>query len=103
MNTTHTPGPWRTSAKFEPYKPAPTVYSEKGQQIAVCRDAGCTCFTAEDVGNARLIASAPDLLSALEWLADCAADMGADAIQLRDARAAIAKAKGQQPKPQKEL
>lgn len=66
MNAQHTPGPWRTSAKFEPYQPAPTVYSEKGQQIAVCRDAGCVCFTAQDVANARLIAAAPELLDALE-------------------------------------
>lgn len=65
--TAHTATPWRTSAKFEPYQPAPTIYSGT-KQIAVCKEG--ICFTQEDVTNAQFIVTAvnchEELLSALK-------------------------------------
>ena len=49
----------------------------------------------EMLANAHLISSAPDLLEALQELADCGAEAwGADRPCVADARAAIAKATG---------
>jgi hypothetical protein len=55
-------------------------------------DAGYTKKTAE--ANARLIASAPELLATLEWAVSCQPSDDSCAGWVSDARAAIAKAKG---------
>lgn len=95
MGTKHTPGPWelkKTRARIEVATPA------RG---------GCYAFTHNDEANARLIASAPDLLAALQ---ECVTDDNATCIVTNDvaymirrlrainamARAAIAKATGVQ-------
>ena len=87
MNAKHTPGPWKVSMN----------------QIKSNYDTVAQVFThlvqGRNEANARLIASAPDLLEALE---DCVAVMdrelaGLKVIQpeLSAARAAIAKATGE--------
>lgn len=90
MNTTqHTPGPWYLDAHDER---GWFLLSESGPDIMAepfdCADA-----------DARLIAAAPDLLSALEGMLEHA-DMGEindeDTLEaVNAARAAIAKAKGE--------
>ncbi len=89
MNTTqHTPGPWYLDAHDEK---GWFLLSESGPDIMAepfdCADA-----------DARLIATAPDLLSALEGALECLrmdSDMEEDfAPEIEKARAAIAKAKG---------
>ena len=112
---THTPGPWHVvsdpqwegkhpnhSHRFICNIPAfaqvypPTDGEDDGWQV-FHDDVGRTICqmtdTIEIEANARLIASAPDLLSALERLAHPMADDD----DLDYARAIIAKAKGQQP------
>ena len=78
--TSHTP--WK--AEFGIYGWA--VLSARGEEVAFIRQS-----IVHDGANARLIASAPDLLSALERLAHPMADDE----DLDYARAIIAKAKGQ--------
>lgn len=96
MKTTHTPGPW--AVDYETSEVGPLVWSKKPEkQIA----------QAFDGPNARLLAAAPDLLAALENLADMYRDefendreiAGADFLQdFADLRPAllslIAKARG---------
>lgn len=96
MSTTkHTPGPWHI-ARFD----ATTVEirSERGLIVA---EVGNT--STEDDANARLIAAAPELLSALQRIADrnltyLSGKVMGDQISYEDvaaARAAIAKATGE--------
>lgn len=90
----HTPGPWKVSRTGEELQIS--AISTPGY-FAVIRGA---CAGAHEQGeaNARLIAAAPELLEALEelvgWLAEARLEMGGH-IGLDDARAAIAKARGQ--------
>lgn len=61
MNNLFTPGPWKIN-DLNPYE----VYSiNPSRRISDCRPNGCICHTERDRANARLIAAAPDLLSAL--------------------------------------
>ena len=99
MTTNHTPGPWSVGTKIKD-----VVFS--GDR-AICGP--CYYRTAEEnAANARLIASAPDLLAALEQLAaqdpfTCADDAPIPVRQayailnasIARARAAIARAKGE--------
>jgi hypothetical protein len=105
----HTPGPWKDD-EF-----ADVVYiNPKGDNlkyIAECKnpilDQEATQYSGDEWrANARLIASAPDLLEALESLEYClaggivhgdrATSHAADVALCReDARAALAKAKGE--------
>lgn len=59
--TTHTPGPWQETA-------APDITDSSGELIARCyrRHGLASC------ANARLIASAPDLLATLQYILDAA-------------------------------
>jgi hypothetical protein len=95
----HTPGPWKTVARNYPiadtgdYDGCWEVLTgdPKKPIVQIWGDSD------EDEANARLIAAAPDLLEALRRLLDSgdvrdAAEKGA----LAAARAAIAKAEGQQ-------
>ena len=86
METKHTPGPWCYQLG--------AIVDNEGYLIADVRSRWDDGQDGEDYhfANARLIASAPELLQALEYIAtggenwkDCA----------RVARAAIAKAKGE--------
>lgn len=84
QKTSHTPGPWEV---FESHTGHYVL--DSAEQAAVCKLEWCL----EAEANARLIASAPDLLSVLKRLcskAGACCDGGA----WREARAAIAKAEG---------
>lgn len=85
----HTIGPWHIGMK-----PGPIIYGPKGEQVCDCRG----MLPVEEIkGNARLIAAAPDLLSALEQIeAVCNGYVANEPAQHagRIARQAIAKAQG---------
>ena len=86
---THTPGPWfATPTTGNPHNP-----NSLRMDIVTTSGEWNPAFIAGDIlpEDARLIASAPDLLSALERLAHPMADDD----DLDFARAIIAKAKGQ--------
>lgn len=93
----HTPGPWKRRKNV--------VSGPFGVTVVQCMDngtwgeKGCHSITKiEAEANARLIATAPELLEALESII-ASADAGNAAILNRlldQARAAIAKAKGEQ-------
>jgi len=94
----HSPGPWT------PVNPEETTYSitHKYAWIVVGAE-GCVPTIARcalvDAGpatvraNAYLIAAAPDLLDALEWIADNCKEWEIERAAIR----AIAKAKGETP------
>jgi hypothetical protein len=90
MNNTHTPGPWQVS-------PYGNITSKSGKIASVEQMPGN--YESEKQANARLISSAPDLFSALEKLSDYVFEFeGKQNICTSvwmDARAAIAKAKGE--------
>lgn len=89
MSAKHTPGPWRITAQ--------------GKHVVSVED-GRICAAPEHMAkwnwdaNARLIAAAPELLEALELIANTDPVEAALDPQraVRVARAAIAKAEGQQ-------
>jgi hypothetical protein len=91
----HTPGPW-TTKKIDTVVYDVCRVGNDGLRTRVCR-LHASQIEPEHGGdikaNANLIASAPDLLSALERLAHPMADDE----DLDFARAIIRKAKGQQP------
>ena len=95
MSPAHTPGPW--------------TFAKGAHRIEVhTTPALAYAFSRSDEANARLIASAPELLAALAGCADALREAGKDFAQAnklavrpnlyemheRCARAAIAKAKG---------
>lgn len=87
MNAQHTPGPWR--AFQGEVDIVPFVASLHGSKESICE-----CYSQHDGShhaNARLIASAPELLEALERLVH---PMASD-DDMDHAREVIAKARGQ--------
>ena len=75
---THTPGPWRVPSK----RPG-LVGSEEFQTLTTCtvHNAGVVAHCGQAIdgsprANARLIAAAPDLLAALEWLTNLGHGVG---------------------------
>lgn len=106
MQTQHTPGPWFTDTAGRIWRRDPSTLYENGGDVA-----GDKPIAFVNVGwigegesgypineNARLIAAGPDLLEALIELADCGAEAwGEDRPCVKWARAAIAKATGEQP------
>jgi len=98
MTTKHTPGPWYVgSGTYEGrniYSVA-SVTDDEGFTyqpiVASAEDDGIKCWDA----NARLIAAAPDLLEALQEMVRTFAKNHAPAVDV--ARAAIARATGEQP------
>ena len=112
MTTTqHTPGPWKIGGKFDPDQIGfGAGYIEIEGRILCDRDgytteanvakvscAGMT-YRKEDEANARLIAAAPDLVEALEFLlADYIAidgeNLTGSTVPADKARAALRKAK----------
>lgn len=75
MNTQHTPGPWR----YDRRNPSPTtgehmIAGGKPGYLAEVRD----CGSGDVVANARLIASAPDMLQALHAVIALLSDPDAD-------------------------
>ena len=86
MNAKHTPGPWHTAG-------------DQGVQIRSQRDQIAKVWTMrgnEWKANARLIASAPELLEALKAVLANSLDSKGLADAHKQARAAIAKATGEQ-------
>jgi hypothetical protein len=104
MTTDHTPGPWAAedvrSGKYH-------VYFRINAQGESAHIAGVYPHYGNAEANARLIAAAPDLLAALKLIADaseCFAPSEEDEftapahrlwVAITEARAAIARAKGQ--------
>lgn len=97
----HTPGPWKyqhatgdITSDHPPYPfrlVARTYLREHPHSLMM---------GGEDEANARLIASAPELLAALKALVDeCTDRWGEDSLpsEVYEAREAIAKAKGEKP------
>jgi hypothetical protein len=97
----HTPGPWQL-ARFNPERATVEVETvARGDELP---DQGCFIALVgaygagiEDAPEARLIAAAPDLLAALEYILDWSPDgskwSGETARDM--GRAAIAKARGE--------
>jgi len=79
----HTPGPWHIGKRY----PSGAIYDEKGGEICGFSN---LLHPAEIAANARLIAAAPDLLSALRALVHPMANDD----DVNHARAVIAKAEG---------
>ena len=94
----HTPGPWAVVGNRTKYVEARLI-SGLIQEVAACGPtAADKGYGPQQEANARLIAAAPDLLEALIELADCGAEAwGEDRPCVKWARAAIAKATGEQP------
>ncbi len=65
MNAEHTPGPWSITDTKSKRDPAEFTYSIG---IKGCRLASVPRYSDEDMANARLIASAPELLEALKYV-----------------------------------
>lgn len=98
----HTPGPWYVGAMTdqlyiinEPPRPAPKDYENTTlKTIAIAKtfqvDGG---FAAEEA-NARLIAAAPDLLEELKELVELFS--GYQGMELKRAKAALARAQGEE-------
>ena len=63
MTTQHTPGPWHVTGDQH----GTMITDNTGEQIALWPQQG---GTVEQCANARLIAAAPDLLAALEAVAE---------------------------------
>jgi hypothetical protein len=115
MTSQHTPGPWSqgytlTTRQTRRWSPEEIAANDARERLMVFsgfthldegqgRERVALCYRAED---ARLIAAAPELLEALESAADELERLmtwhGTEvrASVLRDARAAIAKARGTQ-------
>ena len=90
MSAQHTPGPW-TLGKDDGVT---CLVSSEDERIA-------RVFCGNSLDNARLIAAAPDLLDALQWLVDLMPDpeLDIDTVQREQvikAKAVIAKATGGQ-------
>ncbi len=99
----HTPGPWRVMPESQAQSPW-IVGDAEGGSIADCEPCGPWMPDEVADANARLIASAPDLLAALRGYLDarpqceCTPHSGCQMAKARSAaRAAIAKAEGPTP------
>ena len=98
--TEHTPGPWKViEDPFSEGIVAIIQHDEFGLlAVGSCEDRAAT--GEEDHYNAHLIAAAPDLLAALEEISALTAYAGRsmkDEAVCDVARAAIARARGEQP------
>jgi hypothetical protein len=85
-NAKHTPGPWNQA----PYSPTDVV-ANGDTMVAMAREGLNGIERDKAIANARLIAAAPDLLDALERIAELSYDSEATRV----AREAIAKARGE--------
>ena len=65
MTTKHTPGPW-AFAKYSNKRFGVGVKGDQAFFLLQCID--CDADHPAAIANARLIAAAPDLLAALEWI-----------------------------------
>lgn len=93
-NPTHTPGPWAFRMTGWQTNPA-AVYSPRRPGAVACIPARTSVPLDEQSANARLIAAAPELLAELENLVNAMENGWSDPAVADNARAAIAKAKGE--------
>lgn len=96
-NDKHTPGPWIVSGRHNRW--GDNLVVPAGSDVSADGYLACVRVTGDGHGpaDARLIAAAPELLAALEeilefYLASCP---GVSGQPIDDARAAIARAKGE--------
>ena len=93
MTTKYTEGPWSVAETRHNYDTV--IRGPRGEPIALTLIAGYT--KKEGTANSALLAAAPDLLEALKWMVLRTEEGGyPDGKCLEDARAAIAKATGEQ-------
>lgn len=96
--TKHTPGPWKYSAYFSGYDSFHRDFSLNAGDVEIIGGCGCCGSpTISSEADARLIAAAPELLEALEALQPYVLHLPDGAPIKETIRAAIAKAKGEQP------
>lgn len=105
MTAKHTPGPWKMSHGGLPGDSGFSIASDSAEADNVKITAECWPCTivSEDhrqelFANGRLIAAAPELLEALEMMAECwqnGSPVCAGSEVAKDAIAAIAKARGE--------
>lgn len=89
MNATHTPGPWHTNVIAGSWH----ILSKSGCVIASIGRG--LAYRKQHEINARLLASAPDLLAALRMLVEAVETPDADSLnELIYAHVTIAKAEG---------
>lgn len=96
MTTKHTPGPWHNFGRQRNVAGLP--HSAVGAKTLLARVySEAYGDDAQETANARLIAAAPDLLEALRWIVLRTEEGGyPDGRCLEEARAAIARATGEQ-------
>lgn len=98
MSTQHTPGPWYIEKRTDMEGYWITIPAPIGRKVIAEIDTGFDePWDSQQHANARLIATAPELLAALRLIADTHASDGAlmtSAARQKIARAAIAKAQG---------
>ncbi len=98
MGATHTPGPWEFGPGYKPGDTRFDLFAPGGRQVIAQASYEnmwlATYDAATDAANARLIASAPDLLEACRAGLYVAEAEGANATAAL-IRAAIAKATGE--------
>lgn len=105
MKKTHTPGPWEVR-KYWSDEGAYEIYPTRGkkpsfgQWASIAEVTGDVSKSESAMKNARLIAAAPELLEALQWLVDLMPDpeLDSDPVQREQvikAKVVIAKATGQ--------
>lgn len=96
MTAQHTPAPWSDGLHHQGHL---AIQSDSGRLVAFCGAISRNDGQLENFANARLIAAAPDLLTALRDLLEDATKLGIDESDLSGsavaARAAIAKATGE--------
>lgn len=90
MSTQHTPGPWAFVAEGTAY--AINTHDSEGHVDAYIADTIGGLGPDVDLANARLIAAAPDLLYALEFVMSAHGEQLSTAFEY--AQRAIAKAEG---------
>ena len=100
MGIKHTPGPWVVGMSSDNgIHCIDAIDPKDGKRFEVCEVWGIDHDKTEceiSKANARLISSAPDLLEALEDLMEAVKDhYAAGGYEWKQARAAIAKAKGE--------
>jgi hypothetical protein len=93
----HTPGPWYAALGPQ----GGYVISDETNHFGLCQRASWPSRVEESEANAHLIASAPDLVAALEWIANNYANQEINHVDFRVeakrlADAAISKSRGEQ-------